>query len=149
METLNKEQFVAYGNSKFTHSKLATRSLTITAELGTKNAHFFKKNNVLIQLVHSDIPVKENHLAELKKGDDFGNRDLQDVNHYTSEIKAIHNNHVLIMYNDWENVGYYNVHCWSNIYNHGLTIALQFDLANKAKATQILNDILNGVEFKN
>jgi hypothetical protein len=83
----------------------------------------------------------------MKKGFDAMHRRSGDTARYASVMKTINNNHVLVMYDDFENTGYYNFHCWNTTYTRVLTGSLQFNLVDKDKATKILEDILNEVEF--
>jgi hypothetical protein len=147
IETLNRDQFSAYVNDKFGHSKIA---LIVIPDPGERmdNKNFYWVNDVLIEVVNDDKPVKENHLSEMKKGYDAMYSSIKEQNHYTSIIKTVNNNQVLIMYDDWENVGSYHFHCWNSTYTSVLAGVLQFNTVDKDKATKILDDILNGIEFK-
>lgn len=144
--SLSKDQFSALGSNKFSHSKSALEIIKINSE-NSPNKTLYNVDNILITLVHSDIPVKQTYLEEKKQGNDAMNNEIKDFNHYASELKTVKNNHVFIMYHDWEKVGYYYFHCWNGNYTHAVTGSLQFDIADKDKAKKVLDDLLNGVEF--
>ena len=66
---------------------------------------------------------------------------------YTSSIETIKNNKVLVVNQTAGNVGYYHFYCYDNKNSSAVNGRLEFNIADKAKATRILSDILNGVEF--
>jgi hypothetical protein len=146
-EKLDKDQATSFVKGNYKSSKMAQNIVTTIGR--NDNKHFFKVDGILIKLVHGSrkLKNKDNYLSDTKKGYDAMNKGIADYNNYTSEIKKVNNNTVLITYYVSENVGYYNFFLNDSTNIKALNGTLQFSLADKDKATKILDDLLDSVEF--
>ena len=138
-EKLSKDQILAFVNERFKNDEIA-----LTAAQNTNPDHTYVADNVLVTLFYGNKSVNENYLLQTKKGlDEMSRKDKS----YTSSIETIKNNKVLVINQTAGNVGYYHFYCYDNKNSSAVNGRLEFNIADKAKATKILSDILNGVEF--
>jgi hypothetical protein len=147
-EKLSRDQFSDYVNNKFKNSKSALYIIP-NHNARIDNKHFFKVNNVVVLLVHGKRREKDKdtYLSEQKKYfDNLYNTNKDDVK-YSSVIKTINNNNVLITHDVVDNVGCYRFFCNDSTNIRSLYGVLQFDEADEAAATELLNKILNEIKF--
>jgi hypothetical protein len=147
-ETLTRDRFSASVTEKFNYSRIAVEHVPNKNER-TDNKHFYEVGDILIKLTHGKrrLKDKDNYLSETKKGLDAAFNLGGNTNKYTSVIKSINGNSVLITYHEIEDVGYYEFFCNDTTNTLALNGALQFKLSDKDKATKILNDLLVSIEF--
>ena|ERR1700744_5791982 len=137
---VNKEDAIDFANKKFHNEKNA---LDNVKDLTKNNTYII--DDVLISLFHGTTKRDGSYLLELKKGlDAMNERDKS----YSSFIKTVNANNVLVTNDTWRGVGYYRFFCYNGSYTHNLRGVLEYDSAEKDKATSILNDILANVKFK-
>jgi hypothetical protein len=138
-EKLNREQVSSFASKKFNNDKIILNAIA-----NDNTSHLYKVDDVLISINTATGSVEEGHLLNLKKGlDEMSKKDKS----YTSSIKTINNNQVLIIYETSGNVGYYNFFCFNSTNTSAVSGGLQFDKADKDNAAKILDDVLNGIEF--
>jgi len=141
MKKLNKDEVSSFANKKFKGDKVA---LDNAANINPD--HAYTVDDVLITLFDGNKSVKNDYLLNLKNGlDEMSKRDKS----YTSIIKTINNNQVLIINETWGNVGYYKFFCYNSTKSSALNGTLQFDKSDQDKASKMLNDILTDIKFKN
>jgi len=142
VEKLNKEQAISHARQKFNNNKIVLNSIDRRSF-----RHIYKVDDVLITLFVFDttFKAKDGHIAELKKGLDGMSRGDKT---YTSFLKTINNNSVLILNHIAIDVEYYNFYCYNANNTRVITGILEFNIADKDKATTILNDIINSIKFK-
>jgi hypothetical protein len=136
---LSKTETSVFAKRKFSDDKLALDNAN-----NVNPDQTYTVDDVLITLFDGNKKVPENYLLDTKKGlDEMSKKDRS----YTSGIKIINNNHVLIIGETSGNVGYYRFFCHNAQHSKALNGVLQFSINDKPKATKILDDILEGVEF--
>jgi hypothetical protein len=139
IKKLNKNEVSSFAKKKFNNDKIA---LNTVEEINPD--HTYTVDNVLISLFYGNKSVKEGYLLELKRGlDEMSKRDKS----YTSSIKTINNNKVLVINETSGNVGYYRFFCYNKTNSSGLNGVLQFNKTDEGSALGLLNDILEGVTF--
>ncbi len=142
-QKITKEQVIAYVIKKFNPEKLILDNYT---DLPAR--HSYKIDDVLVLLNPFDstkVELRKGYMLSLKKG-------LDEMNHgnstYTSSFKKVNNNSVVIINYIAGNIEYYHFYC-RNVNNaRALNGTIQFDQADKDKATAILEHILNSIKFK-
>jgi len=142
-EQITKEQALAHAGNRFNNDKMALRSVR---DIHAK--YIYKVDDILISLVVFDTPAKvsETHLSELKKGMDAMSTGSN--SHYTSTLKKINNNSILIVNYLGGNVGYYHFYCYNDNNSREITGALHFPVDDAAEAIAILDKLLNSIKFK-
>jgi hypothetical protein len=145
---LNRDGFEASVNENFSYSKLALNSVPKKNER-LYNKHFYKVGDILIKLTHGKrrLTGKEDYLTDTKKQLNALFSLNGNSNNNSSVIKTFNNNPVLIIYYEMENVGYYDFYCYNFTNTFALNGRVQFKLPEKDKATKILNDLLNSIQF--
>jgi len=141
-EKLNKQQALSYVGKKFNNDKMALYTI--------KNANtnqLYKVDNVLISFFTANRSVEDDHLNKLKKGLDETSKNDKT---YTSSIRTVNENQILITHYSRSDIEYYDFFCFSgnksNLTN-AVSGGLQFAKADHDNGTVILTDILNSLKF--
>jgi hypothetical protein len=143
-EKLTKDQVSSFAGKRFNHDKIALSNI---ADFNTP--HLYKVDNVLISFNTASGSTEEGHLLKLKNGlDEMSKKNKS----YSSNIKTVNNSKVLIINETLGNVEYYNFYCFKTINAKRVTAitgTLQFDKSDHDNASNILDDVLKGIKFKN
>jgi hypothetical protein len=116
-ENLTKDEFSHYINEKFGYSKIALNNVQNPAQR-SDDKHFYKIDDILIELIHGKrrLTKKDTYLVDSKKQlDALYNLNGNQTN-YSSLIKKVNDNTILITYYEMENIGYYDFYC-NNVTN--------------------------------
>lgn len=131
---ITRDEGMTHVGKKFNNDKMALTSIRLI-----RAGHLYKVDDILISLNVFDkkpkVPVT--YLSDLKKGLDIITK-RGDASHYTSNLKKINNNSVLITNDMQGKVGYYS-----------------FDYLNADNTQEITgtlhyhkDDLLNSIKFK-
>jgi hypothetical protein len=142
-EQITKEKALAHVGKKFNNDKMTLRSIT-----NIHARYIYKVDDVLVSLVVFDTPVKVNatHLSELKRGMDAMSAGSN--SHYTSILKKVNNNSILIVNYLAGKVGYYHFYCYNDNNTREITGVLHYHVDDAAEATTVLDNLLDSVKFK-
>ena len=146
-EKLTKQQALDHASKKFKENDIVNNSITRRS-----TEHIYRIDDVLISLFFSDEHngkkiINEEHLLELKKGFDGIYRLNNNDKSYSSVIKRINNNSVLITNYVVKNVEYYRFFSISNN-SRAVTGILEFNVSDEDKAKTILDDLLKSIKIK-
>lgn len=143
-QKITKEEALAHAGKKFNNDKLALLSVT-----HTRAKRIYKVNDILVSINFSDeaLSVKDSYLSDMKKGLDVINK-RGNTGHYTSNLKKINNNPVLILNSIQGNVGYYDFYCLNFNHTKEVTGTLHYDKADANEAKAVLDHLLNSIQFK-
>jgi hypothetical protein len=142
-QSITKEEAVAHATKTFNNDESALKSVN---NIHTK--HIYKVNDILISLNVFDETTKisDTYLSDLKKGHDILAKKAQLTN-YTSSLKKINNNSVLITIHIFNNVVYCNFYCLNANNTREITGALHYHKDNAAEAAAVLDRLLNSIKF--
>jgi len=138
-QKLSKEQASSFMIRKFKNDKIAS-TLMINPD------HTYLVDSVLVTLFYGGKLVKDNYLSETKKGFDELYRKHTS---YISTLETINNNKALVISYQFNNIGYIDFYCCNNDNTKEVNGGLQFDIADKDKATVVLDDLLKNIKFNN
>jgi hypothetical protein len=136
-QKLSKEQASSFALKRFKSDKIALSVLT-------NPDHTYLVDSILVTLFYGNKPVKDDYLSETKKG--FDDLHKKHTN-YTSGLEMINNNKILVISYRFNNVGYIDFYCCNKDNTMEVNGGLQFDIADKDKATVILDDLLKNIKF--
>ena len=116
-----------------------------------KNSHgdYYNLNGIFMR-VNAGYTAEERHLEAYQKS----LRDMSSLGgvlppNYSSEIRKIQDREVLIIYLDeGKNVGSYSFFCSDDSKKKFFNGIMEFNLAQKEKASKILEEMLQSVRFK-
>lgn len=139
VQKLNKEELKSFANKKFGNDKMA---LNVVADINSDNVYTI--NDVLVSLNTENAKVKDGHLLQLKKGlDEMSKKDKS----YSSLIKTINNNQVLIINEVWGKVGYYRFYLFDDPSANAVAGLLEYNKDDEGKALNVLNNLLENMKF--
>lgn len=139
-EKLNKEQALSYVGKQFNNNKSALYAIRNTNQL-------YKVDNVLISFFTAKGSIEDDHLNKLKKGLDETSKNDKT---YTSSIRTVNGNQILVTHYSRSDIEYYDFFCFSGNKSNltsAISGGLQFAKADHDNGTAILTDILNSLEF--
>jgi hypothetical protein len=140
VEKVSKEQAITHVNTKF-----HTTNKMLVNLISTRNkASIYKIDDVLVSLFTDNHSVQSGHLLKIKKG--FDEMSAIDKT-YTSTLKKINNNSVLIMSSIRGGTGRYNFTCYNSSNTKATTGIIEFNNEDRDEASNILNQILNSIKF--
>lgn len=140
-EKVSIEQAITHVNSKF-----HTTNHTLVDLITTRNkASIYKIDDVLVSLFTDNHSVQPGHLSEIKKG--FDEMSASDQS-YTSSLKTINGNSILILNYIRGSNGRYNFYSYNSSNTKAVTGIIEFNNSDKDEASDILNQILNSIRFK-
>jgi|SRR6185312_9490456 len=143
-QKLNKNEALAHARKKFNNDKIALLSVG-----QIRDDHVYKIRDILVSLNVSDAKLKVNntYLSDLKKGFDALTKRGNATN-YTSNLRKINNNNVLITNEIQGNVGYCYFYCLNANHTREITGALHYSKEDAIEAEAILDQLLNSIKFK-
>lgn len=117
---------MSHASKKFKNDKMVLGSI---AERNTGT--IYKIDDVLISLFTDDHAVNEKHLSDIKIGlDEFSKGDST----YTSSLKKVNNNTVVVINYFEGNVGYHHLFCYNVNFTKAVTGIIEFNKTEKNKA---------------
>lgn len=143
LQKVTKEQAQAHANEKFKGNK----ALLSFSDIDTTNSRLYKVDDVIIQLRWDDTIVnfEPGYAAALKKGQDaLGRKQLN----YTSSLKVINGNTVVVINNIVQGTGYSFFYCFNASNTRSINGRLVYNKKDKDKVPAIMDHILNGIKFK-
>lgn len=140
-EKISKEQAIVHVSTKFhTNSNMMINSIS-----HRNKASIYKVDNVLVSLFTDNHSVQASHLLELKKG--FDEMSAVDEG-YTSTLKKINGISILVLSYPRGGTGRYNFYSFNSGNSKAITGIIEFNNADKNEASDILNQLLNSIKFK-
>ena len=137
---INNEQALSFVNKVFNNNKTVLNSIS---QRDSKN--IYKVDNILVSFFTDNHSTNEGHLLEIKKGFDGL---YKGDSTYTSTIKKINNNAILIIANSVNNLERCDFFCFNNSNTKAITGVLEYNKIDANEASVVLNDIINSIKFK-
>jgi hypothetical protein len=138
-EHINSDAAMAHIQHKFKGDRMATTTVVGTGTI-------YKIADVLVILRSKEVKVEEGHLAKIKKGLDNIYRKNST---YTSEIKTINNNVVLITNSTLNGIGYYDIYANNASNSKFITAVIEYNIADSVKSQKIAQHLINHLKFTN
>ena len=150
-------------NDKVANYRLPKRSKPITREnipikpgvlaneIGDGIKHLYEIDNIILGVTDgkSFKKVDTAFLQSNKRGfDEIYKLGADESTQYSSELKDIHQNHLLAFRYFRKETGFYRYFLYSPNYDKAITGIVQFDRADSTKAKEILNNFLDSITFK-
>ena len=144
LHVITREQALAHASEKFRGNKMA---LEFYAGIDTSNERLYKVDDIIIDLKSPDttFDFKAGYATHTKKALDEAARRAEN---YTSSLKTINNNAVVITYSIIGDTGYCFFFCFNANNTRTISGRVVFAKADKDKVTAILDPILNSIKFK-
>jgi hypothetical protein len=143
-EIITNEKALAYSIKKHNNDGITAGTYN---PAHSRYIYIYKIDEILVTLYAANKSLKlgEDHILKLKKGLDGLS---QGDSTYKSSLKKINNNSVITENYISGNVEYYRFYCYKSDNTRAITGKLEFDKADYNEATDILNHVLNSIEFK-
>jgi hypothetical protein len=140
MQKISRDDAMAFASKQFNNEPIVMRSIA-----KRKIQNIYRVKNVLVSLHTENKSTDGGHLAQLKKGlDELSSRDPT----YSSNLKKINNNSVLIENYIVGSVGYYRFFLFNANNTRSIAGILEFNKTDKDEATATLNHILQTASLK-
>ena len=135
-EKLTKEQIKAVVKS---HHKTPMQIMEI--------GDFYRVGNVIVKLNSSAEETPYDHLERTKKSMDERHGWNSPTN-YSSVIKSIHNNKVLITHSVMGDVGSYHCYIDNSMHTGGVSVVFEYSLSEEKEVAALLDETLKSIKFK-
>ena len=137
---ISKEQALSHASERFNNDKIVLGSISRRA-----TDHIYKVDNILISFFTDNHSVSAGHLLANKKSYD---ELFKDDTSYTSSLKKVNNNSVMIINYKMGDVEYYHFTCYNASNSIAATGVLEFNKIDANEASGILNDVIKSITFK-
>jgi hypothetical protein len=144
LNKISKEQALSHANEKFKGDKIASSFYT---DIDTSNSRLYQVGDIIVELksVDSIVHFEAGHAEKLKRELDGMARK---VHSYTSFLKIIDNNTVVVTNSIVGTIGYCYFFCFNEKNTRLMSGCLIYAEADKDKVMAVANDVITGIKFK-
>ncbi|MBS1519961.1 MAG: hypothetical protein JST50_03105 [Bacteroidetes bacterium] len=137
-EKISKEQAQSHASKKFKYDKMMLNTIT------DRKSDIYKVDDILISVHAESNNFKKEQLLHIKNGLDEMSKGSPT---YTSVIKKVNGNSILVTSNIVNNIYHYHFFCFDNKNSNVITGILEFDKVDAPEARAILDQLINSIEF--